>query len=242
MSAEIVEFDFERPETFALALRGSTKVFPVARPGDNHSDKAAAPFIDEATKSGVRHIVNLTAMGVEQDETLMLRILEKHVEASGIPYTHLRPNWFMQNFNTGTMFADMYATGALHLPADDARLSFIDVRDIAEVAYSTLTQPGHVGKAYTLTGGVAVNHFEVVEMISRVSRQKILYVSITEDVARAGLTRAGVPGGLIDRWIEFYRKIRNGFCAPVSTDVETVLGRKPRSFDQYVLDYADHWK
>ena len=138
---EAVQFDFERPDTFAPALLEIDKVFLIARPGDNRSDQVAMPLIDEARKASVRHIVNLTAMGVEKDENFMLRRLEKHVEASGIAFTHLRPNWFMQNFNEGPMYADIHRTGALHLPAADARVSFIDIRDIAAVASAALTQP-----------------------------------------------------------------------------------------------------
>ncbi len=180
-SCEAVEFDFERPGTFAPALRNVDKVFLMARPGDNQSDKAAMPFIDAARKEGIGHIVNLTAMGVEEDDSFMLRVLEKYLEASGIPYTHLRPNWFMQNFDSGPMFADIRATGALHLPAADAKLSFIDVRDIAAVALAALTEPLHQGKAYTLTGAVALDHFEAVRLISSVAGRTISYVPISEE-------------------------------------------------------------
>ena len=110
------------------------------------------PLIDEAKTQGVRLIVNLTAMGVEQDETFMLRVLEKYLEASGIPFVHLRPNWFMQNFDSGPIFADIRATGAIHLPAGDAGLSFVDVRDVAAVACAAFTDHRNQGNAYTLTG------------------------------------------------------------------------------------------
>lgn len=91
----------------------------------------------------MRLIVNLTAMGVELDESFMLRLLEKYVEKSGIPYVHLRPNWFMQNFNSGPMLADIRRSGGLHLPASHSKISFIDVRDVAAVASAALTEPRH---------------------------------------------------------------------------------------------------
>ena len=241
-SVEFVEFDYDRPETFAPALSGIDKVFLVARPGDNHSDKAAEPFIDEAIKARVRLIVNLTAMGVEQDESFMLRILEKNIEKSGIPFVHLRPNWFMQNFNCPPMLAEIRAKGTLHLPAADAKLSFIDVRDIAAVGYAALTEERHSNKAYTLTGKEALSHFDVAEKLSRVSGKKITYVPVSEEMACSGLAKNGVPLELIDRWADFYRKIRLGFCSPVSADVDTLLGRPPISFDQYAGDYAEAWK
>jgi uncharacterized protein YbjT (DUF2867 family) len=241
-SVEFVEFDYDRPETFATALSGIDKVFLVARPGDNHSDKAAEPFIDEAIKAQVRLIVNLTAMGVEQDESFMLRILERNIEKSGIPFVHLRPNWFMQNFNCAPMLTEILAKGTLHLPAADARLSFIDIRDIAAVGFVVLTNECHSGKAYTLTGKEALSHFDVAEKLSKASGRKITYVPVSEEMACSGLAKNGVPPELIDRWADFYKKIRLGFCSPVSANIDALLGRTPISFDQYAGDYAEAWK
>jgi uncharacterized protein YbjT (DUF2867 family) len=241
-AVELVEFDYERPQTFAPALDGVAKLFLTVRPGDNHSDKAAMPLIDIAKKMKIQRIVDLTAMGVEQDEIFMLRILEKYIEASGIPFTHLRPNWFMQNFNSGPMFADIRTTGALHLPAADATISFIDVRDIAAVGFAALTEPHHAGNAYTLTGKEALSHFQVAEHLSRVAGKKVAYIPISEDIARAALQKGGVPSELIERWTDFYRKVRQGLCSPVSTDIESLLGRPPILFDQYANDYAASWQ
>jgi uncharacterized protein YbjT (DUF2867 family) len=240
--AETVEFDFDRPETFAPALKGVAKVFLMARPGDNHADKVAMPFIDTAKKEGVRLIVNLTAMGVEQDNSFTLRILEKYLESSGIPWTHLRPNWFMQNFNSGPMLADIRTSGGLHLPAADAKLSFIDVRDIAAVGLAALSDPRHAGKAYTLTGGQALNHYEVAGILSRTAGKTITYVSLSEKVACAMLSKAGVADDLIERWTKFYRLVRQGLCASVNQDVGSILGRPPISFEQYAKDHAAAWK
>ncbi|HNY13552.1 MAG TPA: SDR family oxidoreductase [Candidatus Wallbacteria bacterium] len=241
-AVEAVEFDYERPSTFVAAVDGVDKIFLSVRPGDNHSDKFAMPLVDEAKKANVRHIVALTAMGVEKDDAFMLRILEKYIESSGISYTHLRPNWFMQNFDSGPMFQDIKATGALHLPAADAKISFIDLRDIAAVGFAALTGSGHINKAYTLTGRESLSYFEVVEKLSGASGKRISYVPISEAEARAGLMKAAVPGELIERWADFHRKIRQGHCSPVTADVELVIGRAPITFDQYVKDYAAAWK
>jgi uncharacterized protein YbjT (DUF2867 family) len=241
-SVEAVEFDFERPGTFVPALKEVDRVFLMARPGDNRSDKAAMPFIDAAKQEGIRHIVNLTAMGVEQDGNFMLRVLESYLEASGIPYTHLRPNWFMQNFDSGPMFADIRATGALHLPAASAKLSFIDLRDVAAVALAALTEPIHAGKANTLTGSAALDHFEAVRHISRVAGKTISYVPISEEAAKAGLAKSGIPEEYIRRWTAFFEKVRQGLCAPVTQDVENVLGRPAIPFARYAEDYAPAWR
>jgi uncharacterized protein YbjT (DUF2867 family) len=241
-TVDIVEFDYDRPQTFVPALAGVGKVFLTLRPGDNHSDKAAMPLVDLAIKVKIQHIVDLTAMGVEQDETFMLRILEKYIEASGIAYTHLRPNWFMQNFDSGPMFSDIKATGALHLPAADASISFVDVRDIAAVGFAALTEPHHYGNAYTLTGKESLSYYQIVDKLSRVAGKKISYMPVTENIARETLMQAGIPIDLIERWTDFYRKVRQGLCSPISPDVESVLRRSPISFDKYANDYAASWR
>jgi uncharacterized protein YbjT (DUF2867 family) len=240
-AVEVVNFDFDRPQSFAPALNGADRVFLVARPGDNHSDRVAMPFIDEARKQGVKLIVNLTAMGAEQDEAFMLRVLERYVETSGVPYVHLRPNWFMQNFDSGPIFAYIQASGAIHLPAGEARLSFIHVRDIASVGAECLTDPRHTGKAYTLTGGEPLSHSDVAEKISRAAHKAISYVPISEETARAGLSARGIPAEYIDRWANFFSKVRQGLCAQVSDDVVSILGRSPIAFDRYVEECAASW-
>lgn len=241
-SVRAVHFDYEKPETFAPALKGVDQVFLIARPGDNHSDQAAQPFIDEAKREGIRLVVNLTAMGAEMDETFMLRVLEKYIEASGIPFVHLRPNWFMQNFDSGPIYAGIQHTNTIQLPSADAKLSFIDTRDIAAVACKILCNPGYENKALTLTGAEALSHFEVVEKISKVAGRTITYAPISEESARAGLEARGIPTGLIERWTDFFRKVRTGLGAVISPDVETVLGRSPILFDQYIVDHASSWK
>ena len=239
---ETVPFDYEKPETFAPAVKGIDKIFLMVRPGDNHSDTAAAPLIDEARKNNVKHIVALTAMGVEDDEDFMLRKLEKYIEASGIPFTHLRPNWFMQNFDSGPMYADIQKTGALHLPAADAKVSFIDVRDIAEAGAEVLKDEKHTGEAYTLTGGESIDHFRAMEIISEVSKKKLTYVPLSDETARAALAGAGVADELIERWSNFYKRVREGYCAPVFDDIQPLLKRSPITFRQYAADNAAAWK
>lgn len=241
-TAEAVEFDFERPDTFSPALKGINKVFLIARPGDNHSDKAAIPFVDKAKEEGISLIVNLTAMGAEQDDSFALRILEKYIEKSGIPFVHLRPNWFMQNFSSGPMLAGILSTGAVYLPAADAKISFIDTRDVAAVGAAVLTEPRYTGSALTLTGGAALDHYEVTDILSGAAGKKITYMPLSEEAACAALKKAGVASELIERWTKFYRLVRQGQCETVTHQVESVLGRPAITFAQYAKDFAQAWR
>ncbi len=241
-AVETVPFDYDKPETFAPAVQGVDKLFLMVRPGDNHSDIAAIPLIDEARKNTIKHIVSLTAMGVEDDEEFMLRKLEKYIEDSGIPFTHIRPNWFMQNFDSGPMYVDIQKTGALHLPAADAKVSFIDVRDIAEAGAEVLINEKHTDRAYTLTGGETLDHFQAMEIISEAADKKINYVPLSDETARAALAGAGVAEELIERWSDFYKRVRAGYCAPVSEDILPLIKRAPITFRQYAEDNAASWK
>lgn len=236
-----VTFDYDNPETFAPALDGVEKIFMMARPGDEQADIVAGPLIQEIKKHGIRRIVNLTAMGVEKREDISLRRVEIMVEDSGIGFTHLRPNFFMQIFNTGSIHADIRATGALHLPAGDGRISFIDVRDIAAVAAVALTESHPVGNAYTLTGGESLNHHQVAEHLSRAAGKTISYIPITDDVARNALLQKGLPAAQTERLINFYRLVRAGWCEEITDHVHTILRHAPITFGEYARDHSQHW-
>jgi uncharacterized protein YbjT (DUF2867 family) len=241
-AVEFVEFDFERPQTFAATLEGVDRVFLIARPGDDHADLVAYPLIDEMKRRGVRQVVNLSAMGVESRDDFALRKVERYLEDSGVGFTHLRPNFFMQVFSSGGLLQDIRSTGAIHIPAADAKLSYIDVRDIAAVAAAMLTKRGHTGKAYTLTGAEALDHQEIARAISGASGRTVQYVAISEEAARRSLDAAGLSPERTERLLGFYRLVRHGFCARVSSDVQTVLGRAPISFAQFASDNASCWR
>jgi uncharacterized protein YbjT (DUF2867 family) len=240
---EWILFDLQRPETFAAALDGVTRVFLIARPGDEQADRLALPLLTEMKKRGVRHVVNLTAMGAEvAGHVPALRAVELALEDSGMAFTHLRPNFFMQIFSTGPLLAGIRAGGAIRVPAAGATLSFVDARDIASVAELALTDAAHRGKAYTLTGGAAIDHGQVAAAISQATGTLVRYVPLSEDQARAALGAAGLAADRIERLVRFYRLVRSGACSPVSPDVGAVLGRAPIAFADFVRDHATMWK
>ncbi len=238
---EHAAFDFDRPDTYASVLAGVERAFLMARPGDEEADRTAVPLIEAMKRQGVRCVVDLSAMGAEKMEGAALRKVERHLEGSGLAYTHLRPNWFMQIFATGPLLAAIRAIGAIQVPAANARISFVDSRDIADVAVEALCGAGHESRAYTLTGGEALDHGDVAEALTQASGRPIRYVPISEEDAARALGAAGLPLQRIERLMGFYRLVRQGFSAPVSPDIEAVLGRPPRSFTGFAGDHADRW-
>lgn len=239
--ARWVALDYDRPAGHAAALEGVERLFLIARPGDDHPEVAAGPLLEAARSAGVRRVVNLTALGAERRDDVPLRQVERLVEAGGFAWTHLRPNWFMQVFSSGPLLAGIRATGRLAVPAGDARISYIDARDVAAVAARALLEDGHAGRAYDLTGGASLSHGEIAAAIAEASGRAVEYVALDEARARSAIEPA-LGAERAERLIRFYRLVREGLAAPVSPAVETVLGRAPIAFERFAADHADAWR
>lgn len=236
-----VAFDYEVPATWGPALEGVERVFLMARPGDDDADRHSIPFVDEAVRRGVRRVVALSALGVERLPGMALRKIEVHVEASGLEWTFLRPNFFMQLFSNGSLQGAIRTSGTISVPAADACLSWIDSRDIAEVAVRALADDDLVGRALSLTGGESLDHASVAAAIARAAGREVRYVPVDEDASRAALERIGMSAARIARLMGFYRLVRAGACAPVLPDLEDALGRPPTPFDRFAADHANCW-
>ena len=236
------ELDLERAATFAPALQGVERLFLVARPGDDDPDVPGGQLLAAVVATGVRHVVLLSAFGAEQEPDFGLRRLELLLEASGLSWTHLRPNFFMQVFAGPPLLPALLATGMLRLPAADARLSYVDTRDIADVAVAALTGEDHQGKAYALTGPESLDHYDVVRLISAAAGVDFRYEPIPEAAAAAALAAGGLSAARVQRLLGFYRRVRADHCAPVHGDVATVLGRPARAFEEFAAHCAPCWR
>jgi uncharacterized protein YbjT (DUF2867 family) len=236
ISSDTVLFDYQRSETFPTALRGVEKVFLLSPPGLN--DKEAG-VIDAAKAAGVKHVVKLSvwdagseAYGFARDH----RPIEKKLEQSGVPFTILRANGFMQNF-ISSFAPTIKSQGAFYLPAKDSRVSIIDVRDIAAVAAKVLTSNGsHQGKTYALSGPESLSNAEIAEKFSRALGKKVNYVDLSDQDFKKSLLQVGVPEKLADGIIELQHYYIRGKAALVTPDVEAVTGKRGITFDQFVRD------
>ena len=200
-------------------------------------------FIDRAKAAGVKRIVKLSAIGSDSEPGIQLgrwhRAIEKHLEASGIEHTILRPNNFMQNF-IGYYPPD--ASGTIYLPWGDGAASFIDAVDIGRVAAVTLTQSGHAGKAYTLTGPAAFGIAEAAATIGRAAGRTINYVDVPEAAARAAMLEAGVPAWMADAMLELHAIDKAGYASIVTDDVVRITGTPARSFAEFAAANAAAWR
>lgn len=241
VGVEVVELDFEKPETFENALEGVDRVFLVPPSLCPNSHELLIPFIERAKKTGVGYIVNLSAMGIHVDDNIPLRKIEIALEQSSMNYTLLQPNWFMQNFNR--FFAESIKhKNAVFLPAADAKTSFIDVRDIAAVTVEVLNTAKHYGKRYVLTGSESMTYYEAAAALSEVLGKTVTYFPISNDDMRAALTDMGLPKASREMFVALFDFVNSGLNAPVSGDVSKVLRREPLTFKQYAIDYAEMWR
>lgn len=231
--------DYNDPASVKAALEGVDGLFLVAPLLDPEAPAKLNPVIDQAKSKGVAHIVFNSALGVDQNEAAPLRIIEKHLMASGVNYTILRPNFFMENFSTG-FIAPMIAQGGIYLAADDARTSFISTADIAAVAASAFGER-HYDTAYNLTGPDALDHSQVAAMISEITGKTVTYHALTEEAMLQGAREQGMPEGAVAYMAVLYHAVRNGWMAAVTDDVQKATGRTPVTFGEFVRKSADHW-
>jgi uncharacterized protein YbjT (DUF2867 family) len=245
---EIVDLDYTKQETVAHALNNVDKIFLQTLPTPNVAD-ICSNIINEAKKNGVKYVVKLSAMGADSEpRSTVLRLHgeeEKIIEDSGIPYTFLRPPAYMQNFVT--QFGHTIKTqNSFYVPAGDAKMSFVDSRDIAAITVEILTKnnPGlsrqhYENKAYDITGPDALSYGQAADILSSEVGKKISYVSITEDDARKGMKQIGMGDWFIDIMMELFRIIKAGYGSETTTVVEDITGRKPIPFAQFAKDYAE---
>jgi uncharacterized protein YbjT (DUF2867 family) len=232
---EVVPLDYGEPATLAAAVQGVEAVY-LAAPGDFPSAPEKA-LVDEARKAGVKKVVKLAAMGIEQGDNPM-RQVEEHVRASRIAFTFLHPTWFMQNFSTSQVAA--IQAGTLAEPAGDRKTAFIDTRDIAAVAAEVLTRTGHEGKTYTLTGPELLSRGEVVELLGKELGRKIAYLPVTDEQFRAAV-KGRLPESYVELLSTLYAGVRAGWTETRTDDVQRVLGRPPISFARFARDHRAIW-
>lgn len=240
---EIVEGDFDKPETLEAALQGVEKAL-LLTPIALNMVELHKNFIEAAKRVGTKHIVKFSAFGADPNSPIMLGKWhgesEKLLEESGIAYTHLQPNGFMQNL---LAFGQSIATqGTFFQPAADAKISNVDTRDISAVAAQVLLEEGHEGKTYLITGPEALTFYEVADKLSAVVGKKVTYVDVSPEDFKTSLLAWGQPEWLADALNELYGIYRAGYGAVVTNVVAEVGKKEPITFDQFARDYAQVFK
>ena len=237
-TVEIVVADLSKPETLGPAFAGVDKAFVAS----NGLDIAAleANAFDAAKRAGVKHIVKLSGRHLDADfmqGTPLARnqnASEERLRQLGVAWTIVRPGFFSSNF---LLFIDR-ARGIVALPVGEGKETPTDPRDIAAVAVQALTKLGHEKKIYEITGPDYVSYAEMVRKIAVATGTPVSLVDVPSTVARDGMVAAGVPVTQADGLMRYFGGVKDGKIYPPTSTIAELLGRPPRSFDDWLRDHA----
>jgi uncharacterized protein YbjT (DUF2867 family) len=235
---EFVTANFDHPDSVRRALEGVERAFLVTN-STERAEQQQLSFVEVARSAGLRHIVYLSQLRAAADSPVrFLRyhaVVEKAISSSGMAFTSLRPNLYMQGLLgfSSSIISDAH----FFAPAGDARVSIVDVRDIAAVAAAALTESGHEGKLYDITGPEALTHAQMASQLSQALGRQIAFIDVPESVMRDALVGAGVPQWQADGLIEDYAHYRRGEASIISSAILDVTGHAPRSFAAFARDY-----
>ncbi len=238
-----VTLDYADTQTLEAAMQGISTLFMVLA---NHPDMITwgKNVIDTAKKCGVKHIVRSSGSLADGNSSIGVRKVlaetNQYLKDSGIDYTLTAPCFFMQNFIN--FHGDDYKNGALHLPAGDGKVAWVDVRDIAAVNAEVLLNPGKFrNQILTITGSEALSYAEAVAVLNDVLGKNTKYVAVSDDDALKAMTEMEFPEFLIDLMIDLNKCIREGFAEETATTVKDVTGVDAISFEQFVHDNKSAW-
>jgi uncharacterized protein YbjT (DUF2867 family) len=233
---ESVALDYNRPDTLRPAFKDVETLFLVS-----NSITPELTVVDEARHAGVKRIVKLSVLRAAEEGYIFARwhrAVERHIEASGLAWTFLRSNGFMQNVVT-YMGETIRTQSAIYSSGADGAASHIDVRDLGAVAASVLLETGHEGQAYELTGPSAITYGQIAETLTGVLGRPIRYVPISHLQYKQALLAAGTPEPWAEALVDLNRFYAEGHAAGVSPSVRRVTGRDVIPFAQFARDYAD---
>ena len=236
---EIAVGDCSDPASLDAALDGVNHLF-VVLPGGTDQVALETNAIEAAGRRGGVHVVKLSVMGADPESPVRFGASHGKVERvladSGLDHTLLHPTDFMQN---AFGWAATLRSGQVHSPIPDAQIASIDVRDIGAVAVAALTEPGHQGKVYEMTGPEALTRRQQVSHLAAAAGVDAEVIEVTEDQARDAMLGMGYPeyavGGLIELDEHVYKQ---GYAAAVAHGVREATGREPRGFEAFARENA----
>ena len=227
-------FDWNNSATWDECLEGVTKIYinyapDPAMPG---ATDAISELARRARAAEVKHLVLLSGRGEEEAQAS-----EAIIQASGIDWTIVRASWFNQNFSEGA-FVDMVQAGQITLPDVSTPEPFVDVDDIAEVAVVALTQPGHAGELYEVTGPRMLTLADIAEELSNATDQIIKYTPVPHDAFVQSVAESGAPQDVLWMLDYLFATVLDGRNAYITDGVQRALGREPKDFADYARDVA----
>jgi uncharacterized protein YbjT (DUF2867 family) len=236
MNVEIVVGDLDQPKTIAPAVEGVDKIYLLTWNGPTQAQQAEN-VIKAAQQAGNPHIIRHSMWGSEKSRIVKQGYqVEEAVKSSDLPWTLLKPTFFMQN----TMMAarTISSDGVIYWDMNDGKLGMIDVRDIVDVAVAVITGNGHEGKSYILTGPEAISFHEVAGTFSKVLGKDVKYVSVPGEASLGSMLGMGFPEWIAKGYVELSEGFSEDFANSTTDNVATLTGHPARSFEQFARDFA----
>lgn len=240
--AEIAYFDFTDPSTYNTALKNVDRVF-IMRPPHLGKPEDLKPFIDALKeKGGIRLISFLSLIGVENNPVPPHHKIEKYIEQANLPYCHIRPSFFMQNMS-GVHAFEIKNFNRIVVPVSNALTSFIDAKDIGEITAKVLSEPElHQNNGYSITGPEAIDYWQVAKILSKELGREIIYTNPKPSFAKNyWIAIRGMEKEYCNVMGMLYMMTRFGTAKKVTSDFELVMGKKPRTFQQFANKNIGAW-
>jgi uncharacterized protein YbjT (DUF2867 family) len=236
---ELQAGDLEKPWTLAPAFAGVDTVWILAPPGPRAPEQCSNALW-AAKQAGARHVVRLSAFGAAHTaptiNSRLHALSDAELAASGMPFTILKPHYFMQNLLMAAR--NVVERGVMELALADGRMGIIDARDVSDFAAHVLTSTGHEGKTYTITGPAAVPMHEVAAAISAAIDRAVKYVPISLDDQRQWLLQMGIDEWTANLLWDYSAAFSANWGNLVTDDFQRVTGKAPRSTAQFAKDFA----
>ncbi len=240
--AQAREFSFDADRSsIENALAGADRLFLMRPPAIADVQATLFPVIDAARRLGIRQIVFLSLQGVQANRKTPHHAVEAYLRETGAPATFLRPNFFMQNLAT-TYAGPIRERGEIFVPAGRSRTAFVDARDVGRVAAVTLTQPGHLGKAYTLSGEQSLTYRQVATIMTDVLGRPIRYMRPSEHAYLAQLAADGAPADYIAVQKMIHKVVRLNVSAVPNRSIRRLTGAGATPLRQFVADTRTTWE
>jgi uncharacterized protein YbjT (DUF2867 family) len=235
-NVRLINFDFTDLTTFEPALTECDILFLLRPPQISDVEKYFKPIIDTCIQKNVKHIVFFSVQGVEKSKIIPHHKIEKLIVHSKIPYTFLRPTYFMQNFTT-TLHNDLVNFKQIYLPAGKAKFTLIDLRNVGEVAANVLANISqHINQAYDLTNYEKLTFSEMANIISKGLGFEIKFVSPNLLRFFIAKRKEGTPVMLILVMIMLHYFPRFQKEPETSNWVEKITNKPPITFEKFILD------
>jgi uncharacterized protein YbjT (DUF2867 family) len=241
---EYIAFNYFDPDTYSKAMSG-VDVLYLLTPVIPEPLALVKSLLEAAKKAGIKKVVRQSAFGANRIQK-NVRLLhwhhecEKAVVESGVPYVILRPTGFFQNYFSYA--EEISSAGVFHMALGSDRSSYIDARDVAQIAAVTLCEDGHEGREYDLTGPQALSNEDIADLLSDATGDQIKFVPISDEVERRDLIENGMPDWLADGLVELHRHWRGENAAQVLSTIRDVTRKDSTPFEKFARENVDKFR